>query len=70
MDHRKGMIKVGADADLTIFDPETIMDGPTFQDLSVPNKGIDYVIVNGQIALKDNLFINDRLGRFIAYQEK
>ena len=70
MDHRKGVIKVGADADITIFDPETIIDGPTFTDISLPNKGIDCVLVNGRMALKDNLFVNDRLGRFIAYQDK
>ena len=69
MEHRKGDIHVGADADLTIFDPETIIDGPTFQDINIPNKGIDYVIVNGRIALKDNEFIDDRAGRFISYSE-
>jgi N-acyl-D-amino-acid deacylase len=70
MEHRKGDIHVGADADITIFDPETIIDGPTFQDITLPNKGIDYVIVNGEIALKDNEIIDDRAGEFIAYQDK
>ncbi|MBR6472513.1 MAG: amidohydrolase family protein [Firmicutes bacterium] len=70
MEHRKGDIHLGADADLTIFDPDTIMDGPSFQDLDIPNQGIDYVIINGQIALKDNEFVDDRLGRFIPYSEK
>ena len=70
MEQRKGDIHVGADADITIFDPETIIDGPTFQDINVPNKGIDYVIVNGIVALKDNVSINDRAGRFIAYKDK
>ena len=70
MEHRKGDIHVGADADITIFDPETIMDGPTFGDLTVPNKGIDYVIVNGKVAVKDNEMINDRAGSFIAYSDK
>ncbi|MBQ6089523.1 MAG: amidohydrolase family protein [Firmicutes bacterium] len=70
IENRKGDIHVGADADITIFDPETIIDGPSFQDISLPNKGIDYVIVNGEIALKDNEFIDDRAGEFIAYQDK
>ena len=70
MEHRKGDIQLGADADITIFDPETIIDGPTFQDITLPNKGIDYVIVNGEIALKDNEIIDDRAGEFIAYQDK
>ena len=70
IENRKGDIHVGADADITIYDPETIIDGPSFQDISLPNKGIDYVIVNGEIALKDNEFIDDRAGEFIAYQDK
>lgn len=70
MENRKGDIHVGADADITIFDPETIIDGPKFENIDIPNKGIDYVIVNGKIALKDNEFINDRAGKFIAYQDK
>lgn len=70
MEHRKGDIHLGADADITIFDSETIIDGPTFQDITLPNKGIDYVIVNGEIALKDNEIIDDRAGEFIAYQDK
>ena len=70
MEHRKGDIHVGADADITIFDPETIMDGPTFEDINLPNKGIDCVIVNGKVAIKDNEFVCDRAGRFISYFEK
>ena len=70
LEDRKGDIHVGADADITIFDPETIIDGPNFQDLSILNKGINYVIVNGEIALKDNEFIDDRAGEFISYFEK
>lgn len=70
MEHRKGDIHIGADADITVFDPDTITDGPTFQDISVQNKGIDYVIVNGEIALKGNEIIDDRAGEFIAYQDK
>ena len=70
MEHRKGDIHVGADADITIFDPETIIDGPNFQDITLLNKGIDYVIVNGKVALKDNEFVDDRAGRFISYFEK
>ena len=70
LEDRKGDIHVGADADITIFDPDTIIDGPNFQDLSILNKGIDYVIVDGKIALKDNEFVDDRAGRFISFFEK
>ena len=70
MEHRKGQIKEGADADITIFDPKTIIDGPQFGNIDVPNKGIDYVIVNGTIAVKDNEILTEKAGKYISYFEK
>lgn len=67
---RKGEIKLGADADITIFDPETIIDGPQFGNIDIPNKGIGYVIVNGMVTVKDNEFLTEKSGRFISYLEK
>ncbi|MBE5781686.1 MAG: D-aminoacylase [Clostridiales bacterium] len=49
----KGEIKVGADADLCIFDPEKISDKADFVHFSLPNEGLHYVIVGGQIALEN-----------------
>src|SRR4029079_4737193 len=43
----KGRIRVGADADLTIFDPQTISDRWTFQEPAHYSDGIKFVIVNG-----------------------
>ena len=61
----KGRIQVGCDADITIFDPETISDGATFESLDNPVQGIDAVIVNGILALQDNVIVNGRAGVFI-----
>jgi N-acyl-D-aspartate/D-glutamate deacylase len=49
----KGRIRVGADADLTIFDPQTIIDRSTFQDPAKYSEGIKFVIVNGVPVVKD-----------------
>ena len=70
LDNRKGVIREGADADITVFDPDTIIDGATFGDIATPPTGIDYVIVGGQIAAKNNEIVTERAGRFISYFEK
>ena len=52
----KGRIKEGADADITVFDPETVRDNSTLDDgkNASPSTGIPWVIVNGKIVVKDS----------------
>ena len=44
---QKGRLRVGADADITIFDPKTVTDRSTYREPSLPPVGIQHVIVNG-----------------------
>jgi len=47
----RGELREGYFADITIFDPKTVMDRATFE---IPNQypdGIRYVIINGQISV-------------------
>jgi N-acyl-D-aspartate/D-glutamate deacylase len=49
----KGRIRLDADADITIFDPQTISDRSTFQEPARAAAGVRFVIVNGVMVVKD-----------------
>ncbi len=49
----KGRIQVGADADITIFNPDAIIDKATFEKGLEFSVGIEYVMVNGNLILKN-----------------
>lgn len=61
----KGSIEVGLDGDLVIFDLEKIEDRADFTNPTEKPDGIDYVIVNGKIALEKGNLIDGKLGKFI-----
>jgi N-acyl-D-aspartate/D-glutamate deacylase len=61
----KGRIKVGADADLTIFDPVTVIDRATYEDASISSTGIPFVIVQGQVVVDGGTVTASRPGRAI-----
>jgi len=44
---QKGRLRVGADADITIFDAVTVIDRSTYREPSLAPVGIQHVIVNG-----------------------
>jgi N-acyl-D-aspartate/D-glutamate deacylase len=46
---RKGRIQIGADADITVFDPARIKDMATYEKPMQPSIGIRYVLVGGQV---------------------
>jgi N-acyl-D-aspartate/D-glutamate deacylase len=49
----KGRIRVGADADITVFDSERIIDKATYEEPLQYSEGIQFVLVNGVAVVKD-----------------
>lgn len=50
---RKGRLAVGADADITVFDADTILDRATYRDPYQASAGIAYVLVAGELVVRD-----------------
>ncbi len=50
---RKGRLQRGADADITVFDPATVIDRATVADPSAPAWGIEHVFVDGRRVIAD-----------------
>jgi dihydroorotase len=54
----KGRIAVGADADITVFDPEHVTDKATFENPAQYSEGIPYVLVNGTPVVNRGLLMD------------
>ena len=48
----RGLLKPGMHADITLFDPEKVIDHSTYTDPFHYNDGIEYVVVNGLLVLE------------------
>ena len=63
---RKGRMRVGADADIAVFDPKTIYDNAAYVDKGRPDdppEGIDFVLVGGTLAVRGKEVVNAAAGR-------
>jgi N-acyl-D-amino-acid deacylase len=61
----RGYLKEGMKADITIFNPETVIDKSTFVDPHHYPEGIEYVIVNGQLTIQEGVLTEKRGGRVL-----
>jgi len=61
----RGMLKPGYFADITIFDPATIIDHATFAKSDQLSDGIDFTIVNGQIEYDHGKLTEAKSGRVL-----
>jgi N-acyl-D-aspartate/D-glutamate deacylase len=49
----KGRLRVGADADITVFDLTTVGDAATYTQPTLPSFGMRYVLVNGTVLVNE-----------------
>ncbi len=61
----RGVLAAGNFADLTIFDPETVIDTATFEAPTRPAAGIEEVIVNGVTVWRSGAATGDRPGEVL-----
>ena len=61
----RGRIEENTYADVVVFDPNTVIDKSTFQNPHQYPEGIEYVIVNGQLAVDRGVYQNIRPGRVL-----
>jgi N-acyl-D-amino-acid deacylase len=61
----RGLLKSGFYADVTIFDPATIVDRATYADPNQVAKGVKYVLVNGQLEWEDGRLTGATAGRVL-----
>jgi N-acyl-D-amino-acid deacylase len=62
----RGVLKEGAFADLALFDPETVDAAASYEKPIAAARGIDTVIVNGQVVWRDGRASGARPGKVLA----
>ncbi|MGP9497418.1 N-acyl-D-amino-acid deacylase family protein [Halomonas sp. AOP43-D1-4] len=66
----RGVIRVGAYADLTLFDLEVLEDTASYEAPIAAAKGIDMVVVNGKLAYYQSAITDQRSGRMLRRTER
>jgi N-acyl-D-amino-acid deacylase len=64
--HRRGTLQVGNQADVVIFDAGAVEDAATYEAPTTPARGIEAVIVNGDITWRDGAHSGARSGQVIT----
>jgi N-acyl-D-amino-acid deacylase len=63
----RGLLRPGMAADITVFDPAHVIDVATYEEPLRYAKGVDWVLVNGQVVLDGGKLTSARPGRFLTH---
>lgn len=66
----RGELREGAYADITIFNPQTVIDKGTFTDPVQYPEGIEYVIINGELTIAKGQHTGSRNGFVLRQKHK
>jgi N-acyl-D-amino-acid deacylase len=61
----RGLLREGMWADITVFNPNTIIDHATFDDPHRHPSGIEYVVINGQLVISHGAHTGILAGRVL-----
>ncbi len=61
----RGVLRVGAVADITVFDPAEVLDRATYKKPTTPSAGILHVIVSGDLVLENGSRTAARPGKLV-----
>jgi len=56
---KKGRMQEGMDADIVVFDPETIRDVGTYEKPNQPAEGVQTLLVNGELVIAEGKLLTD-----------
>ena len=66
----RGRIAEGMCADLVVFDPTTVVDRATYEQPHQYPEGIEYVVVNGVVAVDRGRMSAARAGRLLRHHAR
>ncbi len=61
----RGLLLPNFAADLVIFDPQKVQDIASFEQPHAYSEGLDYVIVNGKVSIKEGKYLSSRSGQVL-----
>ncbi len=65
----RGILRPGFAADITVFDPDRVIDTATYEDPIKFPEGIEYVIVGGEVTVENGKHTGERNGRIFRHRQ-